>query len=265
MNDGSETKPAAPGFKDHFSALATGYAAHRPTYPAALVDFLAGLVPTRHLVWDCGCGSGQLSMLLARAFDRVIATDASRDQIASALPNDKIEYRCAPAEKSGLPDGSADLITVAQAAHWFDLPAFYEEARRVGRAGAAIALLTYGIAEIAPDIDGVTGAFYRIVLDGYWPAERVHVEEGYRSLPFPFAEIVAPEFEIRVEWRLEDLTGYIKTWSAVGALRKAQGDEPLQRHFADLAEIWGPPSSRRTVRWPLALRIGHIRERMDRI
>jgi len=259
MDEPSQTGGApAPAFKDHFSGLATGYAAHRPTYPAALVDFLAAVALGRDLAWDCGCGSGQLSTLLADAFARVVATDASRQQIASATPHERIDYRCAPAEASGLPDHCADLITVAQAAHWFDLPAFYAEARRVGRPGAAIALVTYGIMEIAPAIDAATGAFYHGALAGHWPPERALVEEGYRSLPFPFAEIAPPALEIRVEWGLAELIGYIDTWSAVAALRKAGGEDRIQAHFSELAQIWGPPSSRHAVRWPLAMRVGRM-------
>src|SRR5207249_7256547 len=122
--------PTRP-FQDHFSDKAAGYAAYRPVYPPALVDALAALAPGRGLAWDAGCGSGQLSLLLAQRFDRVIATDASADQIAHATAHPKVEYRCAPAEASGLADGIADLAVAAQAAHWFDLPDYYAEVRRV--------------------------------------------------------------------------------------------------------------------------------------
>ena len=246
-------------FKDHFSDLAAGYAAHRPTYPKALVDHLAGIAPARRLTWDCGCGSGQLSTLLADAFERVVATDASAEQIASATPVERVEYRVAPAEASGLPDASVDLVTVAQAAHWFDLPAFYAEARRVARSGAIIVLVTYGIMEVDAEIDRVTMPFYHNVLKGYWPPERAHVEDGYRSLHFPFEEFVAPKLEIRVDWRLADLIGYIETWSAVRALKKAKSEGPVRSFFEELTRAWGASESIRAVRWPLALRIGKLR------
>ena len=245
-------------FKDHFSDRAAGYAAHRPTYPLALVDYLSSVAPAHSLAWDCGCGSGQLSTLLARAFDRVVATDASAEQIAAAEAADRVVYRVAPAEASGLPDASVDLVTVAQAAHWFDLPAFYAEVRRVGRAGSAIALVTYGILEVEPEIDRVIKPFYFETLKGYWPPERAHVEDGYRALDFPFAELSPPALDIQVEWRLSDLTGYVETWSAVRALEKARGKEPTQALFADLARVWGHPEAPRSVRWPLSLRIGRM-------
>ena len=152
-------------FKDHFSSHAAGYAAHRPTYPPALVDFLADTAPGRSLALDCGCGTGQLSVPLARRFDRVVATDASASQIANAEMHERVEYRTAPAEQSGLPDASADLITVAQAAHWLDLDRFYTEARRVAKKEGILALITYGVLHVeGADIDWVAQWFYYDVI-----------------------------------------------------------------------------------------------------
>src|SRR3954464_14207364 len=91
-------------FKDHFSSRAADYAAYRPTYPPELVDYLASVCPTSNLALDCGCGTGQLAVLLADRFKRVIATDASAQQIENAEPRERVTYRVAPAERSGLPD-----------------------------------------------------------------------------------------------------------------------------------------------------------------
>ena len=135
-------------FKDHFSTRSAEYAAYRPTYPRALVDFLADAAPGTELALDCGCGTGQLSVLLGERFARVVATDASQKQIENAEPHARVAYRVAPAEASGLGDASADLVVAAQAAHWFDLPAFYAEARRVARPHGVVALVTYGIIEM---------------------------------------------------------------------------------------------------------------------
>lgn len=244
-------------FKDHFSDVAAAYAAHRPSYPAALVQCLSRLAPAQRLAWDAGCGSGQLAVLLADSFARVVATDASPEQIGRAPPHAKVEYRCAPAEASGLPDRVADLATAAQAAHWFDLPAYYAEVRRVVRPGGVVALISYGVVTADADLDAIIRPFYWDVLASYWPPERRHVDDGYRALAFPFEELDAPAFEIRLDWRLEDLVGYVGTWSAVWALERAEGQAPFATFRRELAGAWGPAKVR-TVRWPLALRVGRV-------
>ena len=249
----------SPGdFKDHFSEISAAYAAHRPSYPTALVDFLARLVPQRRLAWDAGCGSGQLSVLLAGPFERVVSTDASPEQLARAAPHPKVEYRCARAEASGLTDRVVDLATAAQAAHWFDLTAYYAELRRVTRPGGIVALISYGIISAGTGLDEVIQPFYRHVLAPFWPPERHHVDEGYRSLPFPFEELDAPALDIRLDWRLEELVGYVTTWSAVWGLERAQGPGPFTKFRRELANAWGPATAVRTVRWPLALRVGRL-------
>lgn len=251
---------ARDGFKDHFSAVAAAYAAHRPTYPTALVDFLAeSAPPRRELAWDAGCGSGQLSVLLADRFARVIATDASPEQIAQATPHRKVQYAVAPAEASGLPPRAADLAVAAQAAHWFDLASYYAEVRRVGRSGAVVALVSYGLVRVDhAEIDLLLQRFYSEVLGAYWPPERRHVEDGYRSLPFPFDEIAAPHLEIHASWALAQVVGYVETWSAVWALERTKGPTPLAAFRRALAGVWGPAGTVRAVRWPLALRVGRL-------
>ena len=245
-------------FQDHFSEVAAAYAAHRPTYPAALVDFLAETAPQRELAWDAGCGSGQLSVLLADRFARVIATDASPEQIAHAAPHPNVAYACAPAEACGLPQRIADLAVAAQAAHWFDLPAYYAEVRRVGRPRSVVALVTYGLVRVDHAIDRLVDRFYVEVLGSYWPPERRHVADGYRSLPFPFDEIVTPHCEIQASWALADLIGYLETWSAVWALERAVGPAPFEAFRRELAHAWGADATARPARWTLATRVGRL-------
>jgi SAM-dependent methyltransferase len=250
---------ADPPFHDHFSATAADYARFRPDYPVELVDALVALVPGADLAWDAGCGSGQFSVLLGRRFRRVIATDASRDQIDRALPDPAVEYRVAPAEASGVEAGSADLVTAAQAAHWFDLEAFYGEVRRVARAGGVLALVTYG----APELDGEPGGalrdFHVRALAGHWPPQRRLVDRGYRDLPFPFPELEVPSFEHRARWTLDHLLGYVGTWSGVRRLLEAGGEEVLVRFRGRMEEAWGEPSRLRAVRWPIRVRAGRVR------
>lgn len=246
------------GFKDHFSAGAALYAVHRPGYPRQLADFLAGLSPGCDLALDCGCGSGQLSVLLAERFARVIATDASAEQIAHAVAHPRVRYRCAPAERSGLADASCDLVAAAQAAHWFDLDAFYAEVRRIARPGGGLALISYGLIEIEGEVGALVHRFYGQILGPYWPAERRLVDDGYRSLPFPFREVTPPAMALSASWTLPQLKGYIATWSALAPLRRALGDAPGEAFFAALAAAWGAPETARDVRWPLAIRAGRL-------
>jgi SAM-dependent methyltransferase len=247
-------------FKDYFSSRAAQYAAHRPTYPAALAEFLAGIAPGRALALDCACGTGQLSVPLADRFDRVVATDASASQIAQAEAHARVEYRVAPADRSGLPEATADLITVAQAAHWLDLDLFYGEVRRVGRPSAVLALVTYGLVQVEGEPGDVMRTFYEETIGRYWPFERRHVESGYRTLAFPFAEIPAPRLSIDASWRLADLIGYVETWSAVREAEKRIGRAPMEAIARQLAAVWGAPDTRRPVHWPLSMRVGRVNQ-----
>jgi SAM-dependent methyltransferase len=245
---------------DHFSGVAEAYAQYRPHYPASLFEVLATLTPGHDLAWDVGAGNGQASVPLAECFDRVLATDISARQLANAVPHPRVEYRAAAAESSGLPDGSVDLVTVAQAAHWFNLLTFYQEVERVLAPGGALVLWTYG----NPRINGqpVQDAFHRwstAVVGPYWPVERHWVDEAYQTLPFPFAEITPPRLELTADWNLRELLGYLDTWSSVSQYRKIRNRDPVPEAAAALAEVWGAEEDRRMIRWPLGMRIGYVR------
>lgn len=250
--------PAPRGFKDHFSTGSAAYRAMRPTYPAALFDWLARQAPARAAAWDCGCGSGQATLPLAERFARVYATDPSAAQLAEAPARPNIAYSRGRAEASGLPDRSVDLALAAQAAHWFDQDAFHAELRRVVRPGGVAALVSYGVIEGDDAVGEALAAFYHGPIHSHWPPERAHVEAGYRSLPFPFADIAAPAFEIAVDWPLAHLVGYIGTWSAVQAYRMTHGADPVPDAEARLAAAWGDPTAPRRFRFPLSLRVGRV-------
>ncbi len=237
-------------FTDRFGAFADTYAAFRPAYPDALFAWLADHAPDTEHAWDCATGNGQAAVALAAHFDRVTATDASAAQLAHATPHPRVTYRQAPAEASGLGDASADLVTVAQALHWFDRPAFYAEAERVLRPGGLLAVWTYALATVSPEVDRVTDVLYRQTLEGYWSPARQQVEDGYAGFDFPFEPVEAPPFAMERAWPLARWVGYLRSWSAAGAYRKATGEDPVPE--AALAEAWGDAATR-TVRWPLTL------------
>lgn len=237
--------------------MASTYAKFRPTYPTALFRWLASLTPEHQLAWDCAAGSGQASRDLAAFYDRVIATDASRAQIESAAAHPRVEYGVAAAEVSGLPAASLDLVTVAQALHWFDLDAFYAEARRVLKPGGVLAAWAYGACAVeGRKINAIAQRFYREALGPYWLPERSIAEAGYRTLPFPFQELDPPLFAMTVSWTLPQLLGYFSSWSATARYIAANGRDPTLQLGAELAPHWGGEERQRTVTWPLGLRAG---------
>ena len=247
-------------FSDHFSSVAAAYAAARPTYPPALFDHLAALAPSRAHAWDCAAGNGQATLALAARFARVTATDASAAQLAQAPRHPGITYRAGLAHESGLPDASVDLVTVAQALHWIDLPRFYDEVGRVLVADGVLAVWCYGLQRLDDEaVDVPLAHFYGSVVGPYWAPERTLVETGYRTIPFPFEELEAPAFEMAHEWLLSELLAYLRTWSATSAFVQARGVDPVTALAGELGPAWGPADRRRRVRWPLSLRIGRPR------
>lgn len=249
-----------PTFKDHFSGHATDYSRYRPgAYPDAMFKALAALSPDRECVWDCATGNGQAALGLAAHFARVEATDASDKQIAAAVQHPRIRYSVAPAEQSGLGDGSVALVTVAQALHWFDLTRFYAEVRRVAKPGAVLACSCYMRCSVDPAVDATTERLYSGILgDAYWPPERKHVERSYADLDFPFTEIALPGFHMEVQWTLEAYAGYLRSWSATQTYIKKNGKDPLELVGEELLQGWGDPATTRRVLWPMTIRAGWV-------
>jgi len=244
-------------FQDHFSRQAQGYTQFRPRYPRELFEYLRSLVARHQRAWDCGCGNGQAAEGLAEIFDEVIATDPSSRQIAEARPMAHVTYLVATAESCPLESHSVDLVTVAQALHWFDLPQFYAQVRRVGREGSLLAAWCYGLATISPTVDRVIEHLYEDILGSYWPPERKLIEDRYVGLPFPFEELAAPPLAIAAQWSLAELLGYLATWSSVQRFIERNSANPLDRVKEDLAAAWGQASTQ-AIRWPLHMRVGRV-------
>jgi SAM-dependent methyltransferase len=240
-------------FADHFSTIAACYAQYRPRYPSALVNALADRSPPG-AAWDVGCGTGQLSVPLAARFTRVFATDPAQAQLDQATPDPRVDYRCAPAEASGLPDASVVLAVAAQAAHWFDWPRFVAEVGRVVQPGGLAALVSYGFLHIEGVENEPVARFYHDVVGPYWSPERRHVENGYRDLVWPWPAVEAPVLAIAATWTRDELLGYIGTWSATVKLVAREGTAPLATLNDALAATW-PDGERRTIRWPLTIKL----------
>lgn len=244
-------------FKDHFSGHAAQYAAARPTYPAALFDWLAAQCPGRALAWDAGCGNGQASLALAERFERVFASDPSAEQIANALLHPRVRYAVEPAEACSLPAASADLIGVAQAYHWFDPARFAAEVRRVLRSGGLLAVFNYGLSRAGDEVDAVVRHLHDAVLGADWPPERRYAVEDFGLLPFPFPELTdVPPLVLHCDWTLAQYLAYLRSWSASRRYLRRTGADAVAETEPALAAAWGDPDLRRPVTWPLRLRAG---------
>ena len=239
---------------DNFSTQSDQYARFRPTYPDALFDYLLTLVPGREHAWDCGTGNGQVARQLAAFFKTVSATDISSQQIDNAVPLPNIRYSVQPGEKSTFSDNSFDLITVAQAIHWFNFDAFYAEVNRTLKPGGLLAVIGYGLLKIDPAVDKVLARFYRDVVGPYWDAERRYIDEDYLTIPFPYADLPAPAFSIDFEWTVDHLIGYVGTWSAVKHYQKANGTDPVIGLGPELKNAWGN-TERKKGSFPILLRL----------
>ena len=253
--EGTESKGQLD-FNDHFSGHAEQYASHRPTYPSALFDYLASESPGREQAWDCATGNGQSAVALASRFERVVATDASGEQLEAASSHERVIYRREAAEETSLPAASCDLVAVAQAVHWFDLDRFYAEVRRVARERGLLAVWTYALMRVGRQVDGLLDSLHDGVVGAYWPDQRRWVDGRYAALPFPFDTLDPPRFEMTCRWTVEQALGYLGTWSAVRRFTADRGLDPLLDLAPRLRAAWGPGD--RLVRWPLTLKVGRV-------
>jgi SAM-dependent methyltransferase len=245
-----------PTFKDHFSRQSGDYSRYRPGYPPELIAWVAARAPDRNLAVDCATGNGQAAVALAEHFDTVLAVDGSLAQLERALPHPRVRYRRAMAEQLPVPDGSVALVAAAQAAHWFDFARFHAECRRVLQPGGVIAVWTYEKFRATAALDAAVDRFYEEVVGEFWPPERRYVEQKYRTLPFPWAEEPAPAYSLDTDWSLEQVLGYLASWSAVQRYKDAHGGaDPLTALAAELATLW-PVGATVRLNWPIHLRLG---------
>lgn len=242
-------------FKDHFSYDSAAYSKHRPGYPDSLFAYLSSICPHHYMAWDCAAGSGQSTLQLSHYFNTVIATDASETQISNARKKENVHLFVATAENSGIEKNSLDLITIAQALHWFDLPTFTTEVERTLKPGGILAAWSYNLLTVQPDVDEQINHLYSTILNQYWPAERAIVEDGYKSVSFPFEELLVPEFKMTIEWTFEQLTSYLSTWSAVNAYITSNNQNPVDLIYHELRKSWGNIEASRAVAWPLTVRV----------
>lgn len=242
-------------FKDHFSENSEEYKRFRPKYPAELFSYLALISTEQQKAWDCATGTGQAAVSLAEYFSTVIATDASETQIKNAEKKQGVTYQLATAENSNIENNSIDLITVAQALHWFNIDEFSKEANRVLKEKGILSVWTYNFLSIQEDIDEIIFYLYDTILGDYWPEERKMVEDRYKSIQLPFKELENPSFKMSANWNLPQLIGYLCTWSATKNYQKKFGVNPVENVYEKIVDIWGDSEKITSVEWPLSLRL----------
>lgn len=243
-------------FKDHFSGHARQYAAFRPTYPDSVFATLAELAPGRRRAWDCATGSGQAAVGLVRHVGHVVATDASVRQLASAQRHDRVSYCVARAEEAPIGNHTVELVTIAQALHWVNVERFFAEAARALVPGGIFAAWGYGNPSVSEDVDPILTELYEGTLGPYWPPERRMIEDAYEGVAMPFDRIDVPATRLERAMSLEEFEGYVRTWSGTVRYLAARATDPVRPAFDAMAPRWGPPGSRRPVRWPLFFLVG---------
>ncbi|MBX3709888.1 MAG: class I SAM-dependent methyltransferase [Gammaproteobacteria bacterium] len=244
---------------NHFGEKSEDYSRYRPDYPSELYHYLANLTVKHDLAWDCGTGNGQAAMCLAAYFELVIGSDVNQAQLDVARKKNNIRYHCWSAEKTELSDATVDLITIAQALHWFDLDAFYREVKRVSKEAGIISAWCYSLPLINEEIDAIVMKLYAEILgEQYWPTERRYIDEEYQTIFFPFRKIITPKFAIVKEVNLTQFMGYLNTWSAVKEYQKVNDNNPTALIYPDLLAAWEKPEEEHVIRWPIHLLAGHV-------
>jgi SAM-dependent methyltransferase len=246
-------------YTDHFATQSGNYLQFRPDYPAELFDYLGGLTETHDTAWDCGTGNGQAALALAPYFKHVIATDVNQAQMDVATKKDNISYHAWPAEKTKILSASVDLVTIAQALHWFDFTHFYQEVNRVLKPDGVIAAWCYSLGNVTPAVDKIVEHLYSNILgDTYWPNERRYIDAHYRTIPFPFVKLFPPQFYIEKKLDFSQFFGYLSTWSAIKEYQKRNDKNPLEIVIDDLQNAWGELNTTHMMRWPIHLLVGKM-------
>lgn len=243
--------------KDLFSEVAKNYALYRPVYPAEIYSFIYSHLTQYHTVWDCATGNGQVAGVLSEKFEQVYATDLSPQQIEHAVQKPNIVYSVGTAENPSFSANSFDLITVGQAAHWFDMDAFNNAVDHCLKPGGLVALMGYTMLRTAHPVQAYIDQIYSGVLENYWFPERKLVDEKLLGLSFPFKEITTPDFYLKVQWSLNDLCGYFETWSATKRYKEEQGHSPVPGFKSEvLALLKLNPEEKINCEIPFFLRLG---------
>lgn len=243
--------------KDNFSSQSEDYAKYRPQYPLELFEYICSFVKGRDLAWDCATGNGQSAAVLSTYFDRVYATDISEKQLEQAVKEPNITYAKEPAEHTTIKDHTVNLTTVAQSLHWFNFDKFYNEIKRVSAPDALLAVWTYNLPSINPEIDQLLDEFHFDTMAEYWDPERKYVDEGYENIPFPFEELNVTDFKISMKWTIAELEGYINTWSAVQKYISINKTSPVNMFINKVKTLLNPQQVL-NAEFPVRLKMAYV-------
>jgi SAM-dependent methyltransferase len=189
---------------------------------------------------------------LTRYFESVLATDISAELLDLAPIHPRISYRRAASEESGIGDDSVDLLVVAQAIHWFDLPRFWEEVRRVLKRGGIFAFWGYNWPQTCPAVDQVLEKL-KLEIAPYWPERSAVLHNCYRTVDPPFPEIKTSGFEMSAAWTLDQYLAHLCSWSATRYFNEKSGQEVVEKYEPAFGVACGADD--RSVSWPLVLKV----------
>lgn len=240
-----------------FSSHSEAYAQFRPTYPPALFAWLASQCAGTEQALDIATGNAQAALPLTGHFEQVFACDASPSQLFATEDWHRVHRFACRAEQLPLKAGQLDLITVAQALHWFATDSFFTEVQRALKPEGLFCAWCYSLLRIEPGLDEIIHRLHGEILDGFWPDGRASVDAGYRDISPPFPLIEVPSFHIEASWSFAQLIGYLSTWSAVKRWQQKHARDLIADLQPELLQRWGDPMRQRTVRWPLHFLAGY--------
>ena len=233
------------------------YFAFRPQYPDALFLWLRSLAPSDALAWDCGTGSGQAALGLAKHFKRVLATDIDPRQLDRAPAQPNIDYRLAAAEADLGLRADVDLIACACSLHWFDLARFYENAKRALKPRGVLVAWTYDWPYThSKPVDAVLARLKDEILRPYWDEASTYYFGRYENLPFPFAPIAGPQFFVPIADSKEEFGRFLGTWSALKKFQAREKADPISLIATELDAAWRTQPPALPLRVPLHIRAG---------
>lgn len=239
-----------------FNDEADLYASSRPMYPKELFDFIASLVKSHDEAWDCATGNGQAAIGLAKHFSIVEATDISKEQIANAFHSENINYSVQPGEITNFRNHQFDLVSVAQALHWFDYEKFWDEVARVLKPTGAFVAFSYVWPHVNEDIDQILEECIKSVIEPYWAPNNKLAWDSYRSLDLPFETIATPNIDLENHWNLDQFLNYIHTWSGTRRCINDMGSDFFEVARRSLQSVWGDSSKKLVVKNPLTIIAG---------